>query len=348
MLLIRRTVLVAAAGVWFTAPAAYSQTADLSYKWREGSRLVYELNNQVLQESETPFGNTGSEVEVRSVQSLSVERVRRGDGTIRATTESVRLTGDLGPGGSISFDSENPRDRRRASDPNIAPFVFLLGKSYTMTLTPAGEVVRLDGYAQHLNELLASQRDPAVAQALQLSMSESIFRANLEQMWRVVPGEEVDVGESWSVRSTQTIPGFGEVIVNLQYTFEGIESMEGMDVAIITSEGTATMGAGGMPGVRIRITESSIQGTIAFGIDLGVILEMEMDQGMVIEVRAQGQTVTQTIETLTVMELIDIEGIDLGDAEVSDRPASDRSTPSPRPAPAPAPPPGAGAPGGKP
>ena len=226
----------------------------ISYKWREGSRLVYELNNHVLQESETPFGNTGSEVEVRSVQSLSVERVRRGDGTIRATTESVRLTGDLGPGGSISFDSENPRDRRRVSDPNIAPFVFLLGKSYTMTLTPAGEVVRLDEYAQHLNELLASQRDPAVAQARALD-EQSIFRASLEQMYASSRARWM-----WGVlgvRSTQTIGvqrGHREPQVHLRGSVHGGWTLRSSPLGAPRRWGRAACPACG------SITESSIQG----------------------------------------------------------------------------------------
>lgn len=348
----RGVLLPALAGSALAGPAL-AQTADLSYKWREGVSLTYEINQEMRQEAETPFGNTSTVLNTAMVQTMKVVGVRRGDGQIEVTTDSTRVEGDLGMGNRISYDSENARDRRRASDPSIAPFAFLVGKTYTVTLNEAGEVEALDGYAEHVEDLLRRMSDPAMKAALQMSLTESMFESQLEQFWHVVPGEEVEVGDTWSTRMTQAIPNLGEVVIETVYTFDSVESMEGMDVAVILATGHARMGGAGVPGMRIEITESSFEGTFSFAYDLGLILEAEQDQSMLIQVRAQGQTVTQSIEASTFAELVDVQGLDLepaadGPDEAVEAPAEPPAAdPAAEPAPTPAPPAGSDRPGGR-
>jgi len=341
----RTAVLCAAAGAALSAPVM-AQTADLSYKWREGVTLAYETVMDITQETASPFGNTSVEISTTSVQTYEVTAVRRGDGQIEVTNDSIKVEGDTGVGGRISYDSTNPRDRRRASDPTIAPFASMVGKSFVMVLNEAGEVQNLEGH----EELAALS-----------GATDAMFEAQLEQMWHVVPGEEVEVGETWSTRTTQTIPGVGEITVELEYTFTEMDSMEGLDVAVIEVTGSASMGRGArVQGMRVSITESLVEGVIHFAPDLGLVIESEQSQDLILEITGQGQSITQSLSSSLFMELSDVEGLDLDapadpEAEPAEEPeepaAAEPQPPAPEPAPpAPpaTPPAGSGRSGGKP
>lgn len=342
-------LLVAIAGGVFALPAL-AQSADLSYKWREGVTLTYEIRAEITQETESPFGNTSTEINTTQIQTMEVVGVQRGDGKIEVTTDSVNLNSSTSPGGRVSYDSTNQRDRRRAGDPAIAPFAFLVGKTYTMTLNEAGEVESLDGYGEHLENMINRLQDPQIQAAIRVSMTESMFEAQQEQMWHVVPGEELEKGDTWTAHTSQTIAGLGEVIVELEYTFADVDSMEGMDVAVIQVEGSVRMGRGGVPGMRVEISDSHIDGTINFAYDLGLIIESEVSQDMIVEISAQGQSMTQSLNSTLMMELTDVQGIDLSAEQQStpaETPAENADEPAPAATPA-APPPGSSRPSRKP
>jgi len=332
-------VLSLFAGGAMSVPAL-AQTADLSYKWREGVTLSYEFKAEMSQDTESPGGTASVEISTTTVQTMKVANVTRGDGEIEVTTDSVAMESTMRPGGRTTYDSTNPRDRRKATEPGVAPFVYLVGKAYTMTLNEAGEVANLEDYDRHLRSLLQGMSDPNVQAALSMTMTESAFESQLEQVWHVLPGEEVEVGEMWTTRMTQAMPGMGEIIVEMEFTFKEVDTMEGLDVAVIEVEGTARMGRGGMPGVRIDITESQITGTVYFAWDLGLIVESEMNQDLMIEMSQGGQSMSQTVSSSVMMELVDVQGLDLGGDEPVEEPSAEE--PAPEPTVPPATPPGGG------
>jgi hypothetical protein len=292
---------------------------------------------EMTQDMASPRMNQTSEIVLTQVQTLEVIGARRGDGEIEVTNESIKVEGDLGMAGRISFDSTNPRDRQRArNDPTLAPFAGLVGKSFTMTLNEAGEVRSLENAG-----------DLAAASGMTVAM----FEAQVEQLWHVVPGEAVEVGETWSTRSTQAIPGVGEITVELDFEFVEMDTMEGLDVAVIEVTGQASMGRGGrIAGMRVDITESVVEGVIHFAPDLGLVIESEMTQDLVLEVTGQGQTITQSMSTTAFVELSDVQGLDLDAlAEEPETDEVEEVEPADEPAPAPAPSnPAGGRPGGKP
>ena len=315
------------------ATAAYG--VDLSYKWQEGVTLQYEIVSDVTQETASPFGNSSFQLTTTSVQSMEVVGVRRGDGEIEVTADSIKVELDNGMGMRFTYDSENPRDRRLARDPTIAPYAAIVGETFTMTLNEAGEVQNLKDQAQFV----------------QLSgMTDAMFEAQLEQMWNIVPGDDVEIGETWSTRVTQAVPGVGDITIELEYTFVEMDSMEGLDVAVIEVKGEASLGRGTrVQGMRVEITESTIEGVIHFAPDLGLVIESEQATDMLIEVSGQGQSIAQSVSSSVFMELIDMQGLELeAPEEVEDAEAEPASRPASRPAPSPAPEPAAppAAPGG--
>lgn len=326
------------AGAAVSAPAM-AQTADLSYKWREGVTLAYEFKSEMTQETESPGYTASMDITTTTIQTMEVTDVTRGDGEIEVTTDSLELESTIRPGGRTTYDSTNPRDRRRATEPGVAPFAYLVGKTYTMTLNEAGEVANLEGYDRHLRSMLQGMTDPNVQAALSMTMTESAFETQLEQVWHVLPGEEVEVGDTWTTRMAQVMPGMGEIIVEMEFKFAEIDTMEGLDVAVIEVKGTARMGRGGVPGVRIDINESEISGTVHFAWDLGLIVESEMSQDLMIEMSQGGQSMSQTVSSTVQMELVDVQGLDLGGDEPVEDVVEEPAPAAEEPAVAPTPPP---------
>lgn len=292
---------------------ASGQTADLRYQWERGQTLRYEAGQETIQEMKGGMFDSNSEVENRSVSEMTVVGVRDGAAEIEVTTTSIRVDADMGQmgGGRVQYDSENPDDRALENDPSILPFAFMLGKTYTMTLDGAGELQELDGYAEIVDAML-EKVSPQMRMGMGSALAEEVFAAALEQMWHVVPGEETEVGESWESHITQSIPMLGNLIIDVTYTFEGMQEHGGADLALISSVGTVSIdGAGGM---GLEIKEGSLEGEILFDAGRGVLVSFVQDQTMVMSINAGGMAMEQRSETRMSSRLLEGDAEDVEDA----------------------------------
>lgn len=291
---------------------AAGQTADLRYRWEQGQTLRYEAGLETIQAMKGGMFDSNSEIENVSVSEMTVVGVSDGAAEIEVTTTSIRVDADMGQmgGGRVQYDSQNPDDQALENDPSILPLTFMLGKTYTMTLNEAGELQGLDGYAEIMEEMLDAV-NPQMRMGMEAFTAEEVFAAALEQMWHVVPGQETEVGESWESRITQSIPMLGNLIIDVTYTFEGMEQHGGADLALISSMGTVSIdGAGGM---GLQLTEGSIEGEILFDADRGVLVSWVQDQTMVMSINAGGMAMEQRSETRMRSRLLDGDGAE--DAE---------------------------------
>ncbi|MCB9840687.1 MAG: hypothetical protein H6809_03435 [Phycisphaeraceae bacterium] len=315
-------VLVGGLAHGLACGVAAGQSADLRYRWEAGQTLRYEAGQQTSQEMKGGMFDSNSEIDNVSVSEMNVVGVSDGVAEIEVTTRSIRVDADMGPvggmgGGPVRYDSENPDHEGRESDPLIMPFVFLLGKTYTMTLDEAGELRNLDGYAEIVDAML-EKVSPQMRMGMGAALADEVFAAGLEQMWHVVPGGETEVGESWESHITQAIPMLGNLIIDVTYTFEGMREQGGADLVVISSVGTVSIdGAGGM---GLRITEGSIDGEILFDAERGVLVSFVQDQTMVMSVNAGGMEMEQRSETRMSSRLLEGDG---GGAEDSDEAGGD-------------------------
>ena len=304
--------LAAAVGVGVAATGlADAQTVEMRYSWPVGASLTYDNRAEVLTEAESRRETASSVITTFATQELEVAGERRGSGELEVTTTVVRVDGDLGAAGRIRFDSENAADRRRAREDLIAPFAFVLDKTYTLRLSPVGEVQRIEGYAELLDEMLRGLRDRNVRETMRATMDPEVFRGNLEQQWHVVPDGEVEVGDSWTVRRSQDLKGVGRLTLQMRYTLDRVLDIDGERVALISATGDAWVGGGQAHGVELDITDARIDGQAVFAVDAGVLLSVEQNTFLRMEVSAGGQFIAQTMDMSSSVWLTGADGYDL-------------------------------------
>ncbi|MEZ6235139.1 MAG: DUF6263 family protein [Phycisphaerales bacterium] len=317
---VARVARVAGAAAWVgvavaTAGVARAQSPDQSvemrYSWPVGASLTYDNRAEVLTEAESRRETASSVITTFATQELEVASERRGSGELDVATTVVRVDGDLGAAGRIRFDSESASDRRRAREDLIAPFAFLLGERYSIRLSPVGEVERIEGYAELLDQMLRGLRDRGVRETMRSTMNEDVFRANLEQQWHVVPDGEVEVGDTWTVRRSQDISGVGRLTLQMRYTLERVQSVDGQRVGIVSATGDAWVSGGQARGVELDITDARIDGQAVFAVDAGVLLSVEQNTFLRMEVRAGGQFISQTMDMSSRVWLTGADGYDL-------------------------------------
>lgn len=153
---------------------------------------------------------------------LTVQNVD-GAGNMRIATkyESI-LFRQKGPTGAIEYDSQNPPKQVPQS---ARPFAALTGLGFTATMTPAGQIIAVEGLDAMLTEMVNNLELPegpakaAVQETLGQQFGEDTMKQNLRGMFALYPETPVAVGESWQ-RKTAVSKGF-PVLIEGVYTLEG-------------------------------------------------------------------------------------------------------------------------------
>ncbi|MCE5270068.1 DUF6263 family protein [bacterium] len=125
-----------------------------------------------------------------------------GDQTVKTTFERVKFVME-GPRGGVSFDSAEPG--ADDSNPMVAAFTALVGKSYSLTLSQQGQVLKTTGMDSLIGAML--DKTPSGNEQMRQAM-----RAQFEKMlggeggpgfagkmFSFIPKKPVAVGESWSL-----------------------------------------------------------------------------------------------------------------------------------------------------
>lgn len=186
----------------------------LAWKWETGQTLHYRISGD---HEMTVRGAPEQRMEAAQSQSLDwryeVVSVEDGWATVRATCEATRVDIDMGSFGGIEWDSEEPADGSIASHPMIAPFVHLVGQSFTFVVDASGSVREVRGTDAIVRFLEERTRDnptmEGVGAALEASFGERATQQLLESFLGVVPGSDVEPGTSWTRQTARFVPALG-------------------------------------------------------------------------------------------------------------------------------------------
>jgi hypothetical protein len=141
----------------------------------------------------------------------------KSDGSMLATVtyEWVRFE-QKGPAGEILYDSANPPDR---IDPSAAGYPALLGQSFTMELSPEGQVKDLWGVDDMLAGILGALDLPpggmrdTLEQSFRSQFGEQSMKENMENMMAIYPADPVDIGDTWT-KKVVVATGFPMILEN--------------------------------------------------------------------------------------------------------------------------------------
>lgn len=182
-----------------------------------------EFTGEVSQDQNFKSGHTGSKAEItfeRQIQSvdsngIAVERV-----TIKNLKYTMRVKNQV----VIDFDNSRPQDSGNVLN-------RLIGKSYEITVTPKGEVVKVDGAVQ----IEASVRGNAPVQkaAAQLVSQEVIKKCH--EVPALIDTEEKNYnpGDKWKGQKTFAFDLMGSDSYEKIYTLKEVKDESGKKVALV-------------------------------------------------------------------------------------------------------------------
>ncbi|MEM8782951.1 MAG: DUF6263 family protein [Planctomycetota bacterium] len=286
---------------------------DLRPRWTPGQAATFEFVNLRSSTSslELPDRTIDADFEIRSEGQVRwvVDRVEE-DGSARCTMTLEWMSATL-----VTPDGQTlTNDTRKGSgdDPTMHGLLkAMASKALTITVAADGTVTAVDG--------LKAMRD--AADDAEMVPDEVDFNETATELAVIsgVPGL-IAVGDDWSVEHTWNYGIVGMDVGSLDqewtYTLEGVETIEGVAVAVVRGEAdrikldasaVAEQQPEGMPDIGVRLTDASATSQVLFDLSrreavgrygtLATTLELRipLPNGQTIR-----RTVTETIEGTTV------------------------------------------------
>jgi hypothetical protein len=162
-----------------------------------------------------------------------------GDATLKVDYESLYLM-EKSPAMTVEYDSSQPRP--------ITPLARYLGavvgQSLTVTLSPMGRVLEIEGVSAMLEKLkteqakaeLPAQVQEAISKSIEQGFGEASTKVGLEMITDFYPQSPIKVGESWSDKRVESM---GSGRVNREETFTLVSRQKGRGK--IESRGTSSV-----------------------------------------------------------------------------------------------------------
>ena len=253
------------------------QDVTLRYKWTKGETLRYRMTQRT---TSTISGLPGSEGGMTVEQTLSqvwkeaVEDVAAdGTTTLRATFESITVDMSM-PMGRMAYDTEHPES---ASDPGSmlkTMFANLIGESFTVALSPAGVVQRVDGLTRLADKMFASLPANAVPMlgGFRQAMSDDAMKQNMSQAYLTFPDRPLKAGDTWNDQVTTTNP-MGPMTISSASTLKTVAGAADTQVVTVAStltlrQDSSTPGAGPM-GMTMKMGEATGDRETLFNVAVG-------------------------------------------------------------------------------
>jgi hypothetical protein len=150
------------------------------------------------------------------------------------------------------------------------------GSSFTLTVTPKGQLVQLQGYEDFLKRVAGL--DKARLKALRVTLPESALKESLADLFGPLPEKSVSKGDVWQREYVEPIPHFGALRSTASYTYEGQAKKHERIAYTIQTKYEAPPKDDKMAPFRIvkgRIDSDKARGIIVFDQAAGRLVEHE-------------------------------------------------------------------------
>jgi hypothetical protein len=218
---------------------------------------------------------------------------------------------EIGPLGKYEYDSKKTtRDSGSMLSGALNPvFNALNGAGWSYTLSPRGDVVKVEGFAELLTEALKG--NDIGAQFAGGGTNESA-KAEAAQRYLQFPDKEISPGSTWDQDYELPMPNIGKVKGRRSYKYVGDETKDGRKLAKITFTDASTIDLdvkSDMATATGSLSTSSSSGEALFDAEAGRIVSMtaKAELGGTLKVSAGGMTlsVDQTQSQAGTIELLD-------------------------------------------
>ncbi len=284
-----------------SAPA-FGQT-NLNWKFREGDKFYVE-ERMTSKTTSTVMGMKVTEEQTQVRISSFVVKSRTKDGVV--LEQRIESWKGKNVGGQPGSD-EGMKLLEQATKDVV----------FTIELSPAGKVLKFDGYNQMLKKIM--DVNPDEAKKFKAIATEEVLRAPLAMIFDVLPGKAVKKGESWNKEISVPLGPMGTFKFSTAFTYNG----PGEGGEQIASKGTfhfepskGDAGDLGFKIVKMELTKKESTGKLVFDNSKGRLVVNEFTMplagtmtieiaGMQIDVEVDG-TETRTLKILDKRPAMDL------------------------------------------
>ncbi len=220
-------ILFASSGVF--AQQKYSLQND----YPEGQ---YTMQTETVMKMTMQMGGQIAPSEQKQVYLFDVTaHAKQPDGSRQLTLELTRIQMAIKTSGrEILFDSNDEED----AVPSLKVLRLMLGMKQTLTRSPEGKIVKIEGMEEHWQKLLeaAKPADKTVIENLKRTTKADTFSKNFERYQEVLPPQPVALGEIWKSASVSEVPMLGPVNVQAENVLQSVEKLDGVETAFVQSK----------------------------------------------------------------------------------------------------------------
>lgn len=276
--------------VALTAGTASAQSQSLRWNLQKGQALKLNMKQDMDQKMEIP-GLGPQEIPMKQEVDMTWSVIEADEETFTIEMVLSRMQMSVkSPFMSIDFDSDEP-----TSNPQMNESVSkVLGKKIVQKMSRRGEVLDIKLPPEMEND--SAGGGPGTGDMIKQMNQQSAL---------VFPEGPLSVGKSWD--STMDIDMNGMKMKNkITYRYEGTEKVDGKDLHKFNISNNMTI-EGGPQGIEVEVKEQKNEGTLYFDAEAGRIVSTKQKQNMSLELNAQGQAISQTIEGDVVLTVTPID-----------------------------------------
>jgi hypothetical protein len=201
---------------------AASQPYDLKLNLQKGQRFTQSMTMNV----DMTQSIAGQDVAIRSAMQFEFDQyvksiTAKGDFVIESRYTHIVLDVDA-MGQKMFYDSQakdsSGNDMTRTY---AAMFDQLLGKNFSVVLSPKGKVLEIKGLKELMTAVKKSTSDP-IAQKLIEAFDEKKMISNYESSYHIFPDKPVQPGESWSQKNA--VESLVPVDISASYTLKEVNN----------------------------------------------------------------------------------------------------------------------------
>jgi hypothetical protein len=201
------------------SPALAQDKATLKWKFDKDKSFYQTMQTTTKQNMKV----MGTEVTQNQTQTFYTKWTpesmdKDGNWTIKQTIVGVEMGIDIG-GNKINYDSRKQPEAAGTANPMNDFFKALVGSSFTVTVSPANKVTKVEGRKEFIDRLVKA--NPTMQPLLDQILTEESLKEMAQPAFAAVPNKEVKKGDEWKETSTLNMGPIGSYVNNYTYSYDG-------------------------------------------------------------------------------------------------------------------------------
>ena len=271
------------------ALAPCQDKVDLRWKWEKGRELLFKNTQTQTME----IGGAAIEQQNSMTYSMTAQEVdEKGVATLLVKYEAMAAKGS----GFMEYEYDSEKDKEAPKDPQVATMAKLVGQTFTLKISPKGQVSDVKGFEKIMDLLMKDLEDQPQAEMMRAAFkqmfSDDAMKSTFQQMAPQLPKDPVAKGETWKDAFTFKMAMFGSMKFGITSTLEDFKD----GVAVIKQDYTVEMKADEQPdpnnplaAAGVELKNSKGKATLRFSGTDGALVSQELAMEMTIVMAAAGQ-----------------------------------------------------------